>query len=90
MARMANKDNVTASGVVAFCTIMDTEHQRAARVQHMQVPFLGIGIDVFGYAVSRKDDYGAFRDLVDFIDKDNTLLLRESTTNWLCTISWRT
>jgi hypothetical protein len=41
----------------------------------MQVPFLGIGIDVFGYAVSRKDDYGAFRDLVNFIDKDDALAL---------------
>ena len=74
VARMPDKDDVAACVVVALRAVVHLEHQRAARVEDLQVALLGVGVDMFCYPVGGEYDDRAFGNLVNLVNEYDAFL----------------
>src|SRR6185312_14564546 len=73
MAGMTDQDHVLALGGVALAFAMHLGDQRAGRVDHRQVAFLGALLDGARHAMGAEDGDAARRHLVDLLDEAGAL-----------------
>ena len=76
MASVPNQDNMAPRIEMALGTEMHLEHQRATRIEHLQITGLSLFINMFSNPMRRENHHGTFRYLVEFIDKDNALAFK--------------